>query len=99
VSLLQDVDATAGLTLKVKQEPFPTSGGLIHGKHRHVSEPDVHLAPEKYGKEQRGSGWVYTQLWVERAWRSLTKAILLSLSPLVGCIKSTAHSAGNGDMQ
>lgn len=34
VSLLQDVDATAGLTLKVKQEPFSTSGGPIHGKYR-----------------------------------------------------------------
>jgi hypothetical protein len=33
-SLLQDVDATAGLTLKVKQEPFTASGGLIHGKCR-----------------------------------------------------------------
>lgn len=36
VSLLQDVDATAGLTLKVKQEPFSASGGLIHGKYRPI---------------------------------------------------------------
>lgn len=34
VSLLQDVDATAGLTLKVKQEPFSASGELIRGKYR-----------------------------------------------------------------